>query len=58
MAKGEIEKGSTVRLKSGGPAMTVIRMQSPEEVVVSWFPDFTKPNSATFPLIALELAAV
>lgn len=32
-----LEVGDIVKLKSGGPIMTVIRVASPQTVQVSWF---------------------
>jgi uncharacterized protein YodC (DUF2158 family) len=58
MMQGNIEKGSTVVLRSGGPTMTVIAIRSPEDVVCAWFSDFTKVSSGTFPLIGLKLEVV
>lgn len=62
----EIKEGDTVRLKSGGPLMTVIYLTAgsyaPEDApknkaYCQWFPDHSKkPESDTFPLIALTYA--
>lgn len=51
-----LEVGDTVRLKSGGPVMTVIRIRNPEEAdaycVCAWFID-DKPVEYSFVFGAL-----
>ena len=34
-----LEVGDVVKLKSGGPALTVIQVASPQTVKVAWFTD-------------------
>lgn len=59
----EIKAGSTVRLKSGGPLMTVTYLTAgsyaaddavPDKAHCQWFGSAGgKPDSETFPLVAL-----
>lgn len=61
----EIEEGSVVRLKSGGPLMTVVFLTAgsyagedapKDKAYCQWFPDkAAKPSSDTFPLKSLQL---
>jgi uncharacterized protein YodC (DUF2158 family) len=46
--------GDTVRLKSGGPLMTVTAVDDPR-VYVTWFDESNKRHSEIFPAIALEV---
>jgi uncharacterized protein YodC (DUF2158 family) len=60
----DIKEGDTVRLKSGGPIMTVMFLTAgayaketdpKDKANCKWFPDNAKkPESETFPLSALE----
>ena len=58
----EISKGDIVRLKSGGPKMTVIGITpqsagwGAEAINCKWFPTNEKPETDSFPRSALELA--
>jgi uncharacterized protein YodC (DUF2158 family) len=51
-------KGDLVRLKSGGPSMTVDLTDSPEPgfVVCSWFDKNQKRQTDEFPADSLEIA--
>jgi uncharacterized protein YodC (DUF2158 family) len=54
----ELKVGAVVELKSGGPSMTVARLESMNGVPVAvcdWFTD-TKPERSTFPITSLQLA--
>ncbi len=54
----ECKLGDTVRLKSGGPTMTVIRVGDIEgtpTVWCTWFPGANEKKQASFPPEALEL---
>ena len=46
--------GDTVRLKSGGPTMTVTRVEN-EEAYCVWF-EGNKNHDHTFPMLSLEKA--
>lgn len=50
-----IEVGSVVQIKSGGPVMTVVRIEPPGEAVCKWYDLiwFTE----RFPVAALKLAS-
>jgi len=50
----QIEVGSVVQLKSGGPRMTVTSFLG-DRVVCSWFDSGGKHGSDSFPLSALKL---
>ena len=56
---GVYKVGDLVRLKSGGPIMTVIEDAAFENqaVYVQWFNDNNKEQSASFPEAALEHAS-
>jgi uncharacterized protein YodC (DUF2158 family) len=53
--KSVFEVGDTVRLKSGGPLMTVARLEA-GAVVCGWFcqSDDSEPKTTTFPAEMLE----
>jgi uncharacterized protein YodC (DUF2158 family) len=54
----DLKAGSTVKLKSGGPKMTVTNvgdLRGVRSVWVSWF-DENKPAHAVFPVDAVEEA--
>lgn len=56
-----MKPGSVVRLKSGGPRMTVHKVEHPKSVphvVCVWHGPKTEPHTATFPRDVLELAEV
>jgi len=50
-----IEAGDKVRLKGGGPVMTV-RVISGTQAHCVWFPDANQPRFGAFDLKVLELA--
>jgi uncharacterized protein YodC (DUF2158 family) len=59
---GEIALGDVVRLKSGGPKMTVVAIDVAEiteepSVWCEWFDEDKVAKSATFSLIAVEKVA-
>jgi uncharacterized protein YodC (DUF2158 family) len=51
--------GDTVRLKSGSPVMTVIKVQpddaSESNIACAWFSDDEQPHKGEFPGAALEI---
>jgi uncharacterized protein YodC (DUF2158 family) len=51
--------GDTVRLKSGSPLMTVIKVQPDDagepNVACAWFSDDAEPRKGEFPRAALEM---
>lgn len=62
----EFTKGLKVRLKSGGPNMTVTDVgslgygdddQTPDHIWVQWFDDKQKLQSGTFPFEAVDIIA-
>jgi uncharacterized protein YodC (DUF2158 family) len=54
--------GDTVRLKSGSPLMTIIKLQpddaSEPSVACAWFSDDEEPHKGEFPGAALEMEDV
>ena len=58
MAQQEIQAGDTVRLKSGGPIMTVLQADHPDTVDVSWFDDKKEVKYSSFPMHALNLVEI
>jgi uncharacterized protein YodC (DUF2158 family) len=53
----DISAGDTVKLKSGGPLMTVTYVESDEygtTINVSWFDGKDQPQSGSYPAAALE----
>lgn len=48
--------GDVVRLKSGGPKMTITAIDEYRQAWVSWFNDELKPQAQAFPQEALESA--
>jgi uncharacterized protein YodC (DUF2158 family) len=54
--------GDTVRLKSGSPLMTIIKVQpddaSEPSVACAWFSDDEEPHKGEFPGAALEMEEV
>lgn len=50
----EFKAGDTVRLKSGGPLMTVNKIESGGLVWCDWFDDKRSPQSKAFPATSLE----
>jgi uncharacterized protein YodC (DUF2158 family) len=54
--------GDTVRLKSGSPLMTIIKLQpddaSEPSVACAWFSDDEEPHKGEFPGAALEMEEV
>ena len=55
----EFKVGDTVRLKSGGPIMTVIRagdVEGEARVWCAWFADDNERKQTGFPPEAIELA--
>jgi uncharacterized protein YodC (DUF2158 family) len=57
MAKPEFETGDVVRLKSGGPKMTVVgRMWGSDQLLCNWF-EGDRSHAGSFPSKALERAA-
>ncbi|WP_311267466.1 DUF2158 domain-containing protein [Sphingobium sp. WCS2017Hpa-17] len=58
MTENTFKAGDVVRLKSGGPTMTVTRVGEGAwvgTVWVSWFDSSNKPQSGEYPQEALEL---
>lgn len=53
--KSEIEVGSVVQLKSGGPSMTVADISNLASVRCSWFDGGHTVQGAYFPINALKL---
>lgn len=51
-----VEAGSVVRLRSGGPAMTVTALQADRGAHVMWFSDSGQMHSQLVPLAALVMA--
>ena len=49
----QFERGDLVRLRSGGPAMTVSAIKG-AQVECVWTDDTGQPNDATFPVIILQ----
>lgn len=49
----KFERGALVRLRSGGPAMTVSAVKG-DQVECVWTDDTGQPNDATFPAIILQ----
>lgn len=48
-------KGDVVKLKSGGPLMTVVLVKGDGNMLCNWFPNNeTAPLSQSFPVEALE----
>lgn len=47
--------GDVVRLKSGGPPMTVTRLDADDIVRCAWFPDDQDTKNTFFPSAALDL---
>lgn len=54
MANEHIQEGDRVRLKSGGPAMTVTKLENDQKVWVQWFDQKQDLKSGVFPTHALE----
>jgi uncharacterized protein YodC (DUF2158 family) len=50
---GKLAVGSTVQLKSGGPAMTVMRQVNSGDYQCTWF-DGNSPKQWDFPADALQ----
>lgn len=49
------QAGSLVKLKSGGPEMTVLLEDSMGQLYCAWFPSWTEaPMYASFPAAALK----
>ena len=55
MAAKEIAPGSVVRLKSGGPTMTVGFQPKDGIAVCFWHDTDNKPCTADLPVVALEV---
>lgn len=60
-AIGDIKPGSVVRLKSGGPKMTVTSIgehwsSSGTAVYVTWFDTKNEPKQDVYPIYAVEVA--
>jgi uncharacterized protein YodC (DUF2158 family) len=53
MSSAPFKPGDTVRLKSGGPAMTVVAVEG-ERITCDWF-EGSQKYEATFPAAALDL---
>lgn len=56
----QLQRGAVVRLKSGGPAMTVTKvgqvyMSNDMSVWCTWFDAKGEPKEGTFPVEAVEL---
>jgi uncharacterized protein YodC (DUF2158 family) len=49
----QFEIGDVVRLKSGGPLMTVIKLESDGQVICQWF-EKNQPQTGTFLGLVLE----
>ena len=53
MAEQKFEAGQTVRLKSGGPLMTIESINNGEEAWCEWFDDKSQPQARSFKLHVL-----
>lgn len=54
MSNEEIKKGDIVQLKSGGPQMTVVLINSKDEAECFWFLSDLEKRSDLFPLETLN----
>jgi uncharacterized protein YodC (DUF2158 family) len=45
----QFKAGDTVKLKSGGPLMTVMQLQNDGDVWCEWFDKSDKPQGKSFP---------
>ena len=54
MAEKSINAGSVVRLKSGGPTMTV-RFIRDDNAICTWFDDKKETKDASFPIVSLSV---
>jgi uncharacterized protein YodC (DUF2158 family) len=50
----DLKAGEVVRLKSGGPAMTILEKQGPHTADCAWFAE-VEVRTASFPVVALEV---
>jgi uncharacterized protein YodC (DUF2158 family) len=50
------QPASIVRLKSGGPVMTVTNTDDPESIGVTWFDAKLEPRYGAYPEAALQIA--
>jgi uncharacterized protein YodC (DUF2158 family) len=55
MSKNKLELGQVVRLKSGGPRMTITTVNNNDTYACTWFMN-GKPEHAAFPTSALAPA--
>jgi uncharacterized protein YodC (DUF2158 family) len=58
LGMNDLEVGSVVQLKSGGPMMTVVDLNGKGGAVCVWFPgdNYSEAKTATFPPAALNKA--
>lgn len=54
MSNEEIKKGDIVQLKSGGPQMTVVLINSKDEAECFWFLPDMKKRTDSFPIETLS----
>jgi uncharacterized protein YodC (DUF2158 family) len=54
MSDTSIQVGDVVRLKSGGPLMTVYKCGNNDIVICTWFPSVDKAVTAGFLLMTLK----
>ena len=55
--KAQIQAGDTVKLRSGGPLMTVnqiVQTPPPASATVSWFDTENKAQNGSYPLTSLR----
>ncbi len=54
MANEKFEPGDVVSLKSGGPRMTIAKLEG-HSVLCEWFADDQQPQSRSFAVTSLKL---
>ena len=53
-----LKPGDTVRLRSGGPQMTVVGVDGDARIKVTWFGDTNHPEGCVFPAACLVVEGV